>query len=78
MSHQVAKASSAGDKCLVEGMQYILLASMYFGGDSFHFEEDYHPLFPDHSNGLSSVKESVSCCNLLSWYNPVLGKSCML
>jgi hypothetical protein len=30
--HQVAKDTFEGDKCLVEGMQYILLALVYFGG----------------------------------------------
>jgi hypothetical protein len=35
MSNQVAKDSFEGDKCPVEGMQYILLASVYLGGISF-------------------------------------------
>jgi hypothetical protein len=31
-SHQVAKVNYEGDKCRVEGMKYILLALVYFGG----------------------------------------------
>jgi hypothetical protein len=37
MSHHVAKVSSKGDKCPFLGMQYIFLASVYFGGKSIHF-----------------------------------------
>jgi hypothetical protein len=33
VGHQVAKTTFEGDKCQVEGMQYILLALVYFGGE---------------------------------------------
>jgi hypothetical protein len=36
MRHQVAKDSSECDKCPIEGMQYLLLALMYLGGDFIH------------------------------------------
>jgi hypothetical protein len=37
VSHHVAKVIFEGDKCPVLGMKYILLALVYFGGESIHF-----------------------------------------
>jgi hypothetical protein len=35
MSHHVAKVSSEGEKCPILGMQYILLALVYFWENPF-------------------------------------------
>jgi hypothetical protein len=68
MSHQVAKVSCEGDKCPVEGMQYILLALVYLGGESiilWGFRE------------FSFAKEFVFCGYHIVWYVSVLGKRCV-
>jgi hypothetical protein len=76
-SHHVAKANFEGDKCLVEGMQYILMVLVYFEGGGFIPSE-----FITHSliiqMNFSFVKVSIFCCNLLSFLNPVLGKTYVL
>jgi hypothetical protein len=65
MNHQVAKATSEGDKCRVEGMQYILLALVYFRGIT-HFGDLIQMDFLG--------RNTYFCCNLLLLFNPILGK----
>jgi hypothetical protein len=51
------KATSEGDKCQVEGMQYILLALVYLGALLLHY-----PLFGKESMFLGSREQGGSYC----------------